>query len=80
MDFVELGEVQSTYTSLESRDFGAGGQLYGTMDGMLVGDRLKGELREAYRSPRLASLRARAEELYAMLADVRAAEAPLGPP
>jgi hypothetical protein len=45
MDLVDLGELELTYTSLESLDYGSGGQLYGTMDGRLVGDRVQGTLR-----------------------------------
>lgn len=45
MEFVELAEVELTYTALESLDYGAGGQLYGTMEGKLVGERLQGSLR-----------------------------------
>jgi hypothetical protein len=45
MELVELGEVNLTYTSLDSLDLGGGGQLYGTMEGRLVGDRVRGELR-----------------------------------
>jgi hypothetical protein len=44
MELVELGRVELTYTTLESFDFEADGQLYGTMDGRLVGDRVSGEL------------------------------------
>lgn len=45
MELVELGELELTYTSLESLDYGSGGQLYGTMEGRLVGDRVQGSLR-----------------------------------
>lgn len=45
MELVELGEVELTYTSLESLDYGSGGQLYGTMEGRLVGERLSGAVR-----------------------------------
>jgi hypothetical protein len=45
MELVELGQVELTYTSLESLDYGAGGRLYGTMEGKLVGERLAGELK-----------------------------------
>jgi hypothetical protein len=45
MELVDLGELELTYTSLESLDYGSGGQLYGTMEGRLVGERLTGELR-----------------------------------
>ena len=54
MELVELGRVELTYTTLESFDFEADGQLYGTMDGRLVGDRLNGELRLTNLAPRRA--------------------------
>jgi hypothetical protein len=52
MELVELGGIELTYTTLESFDFGADGQLYGTMDGSLVGDRVNGELRLTNLAPR----------------------------
>jgi hypothetical protein len=45
MELVELAELELTYTSLDLIDYGSGGQLYGTMEGGLAGDRLKGRLR-----------------------------------
>ena len=45
MELIELGEVELTYTSRESLDYGSGGQLYGTMEGTLVGERLSGAVR-----------------------------------
>jgi hypothetical protein len=54
MELVELGELELTYTSLDSLDYGDDGQLYGTMDGRLVGDRLNGELRLTNLAPRRA--------------------------
>lgn len=45
MELVELGRVELTYTSLEALDYGAGGRLYGTLEGALVGERVRGELR-----------------------------------
>jgi hypothetical protein len=45
VELIELGELELTYTSLESLDYGSGGQLYGTMEGRLVGDRVTGTLR-----------------------------------
>lgn len=45
MHLVELGSLELTYTALESLEFGAGGQLYGTMEGRLEGERLRGRLR-----------------------------------
>jgi len=54
MELAELGEVALTYTSLHSLDYGSDGQLYGTLDGRLVGDRLSGELRLTNLAPRRA--------------------------
>lgn len=45
MELAELGELELVYTSLESLDYGVGGQLYGTMEGSLRGERLSGSLR-----------------------------------
>lgn len=45
MELVELATLELTYTSLDSVDYGAGGQLYGTMEGRLTGERLNGRLR-----------------------------------
>ena len=45
MDLTELCEAELTYTALESLDYNSGGQLYGTMDGSLSGERLSGSLR-----------------------------------
>ncbi len=45
MDVAELVSVELTYTTLEALDYGNGGQLYGTMDGSLAGDKLRGTLR-----------------------------------
>jgi hypothetical protein len=45
MELIELGDLELTYTSLDLLDYGAGGQLYGTMEGRLSGERLSGELR-----------------------------------
>lgn len=52
MELVLLGEVALTYTSLESVDYGSDGQLYGTLDGRIEGDRLSGELRLTNLAPR----------------------------
>jgi hypothetical protein len=52
MELVELGDVDLTYTALESIDYSAGGQLYGTMEGRLTGERLNGELRLTNLAPR----------------------------
>jgi hypothetical protein len=54
MELVPLGELELTYTSLESFDFGADGQLYGTMEGSLTGDRLNGKLQLTNLAPRRA--------------------------
>lgn len=45
MELVELGDVDLRYVTLESLDYDAGGQLYGTMEGSLTGERLSGSLR-----------------------------------
>lgn len=45
MELVQIGELDLTYTTLESIDYGVDGQLYGTMEGRLQGDRLAGRLR-----------------------------------
>ena len=45
MDLAELASVELTYTALEALGYGSGGQLYGTMEGSLAGDRLRGTLR-----------------------------------
>ncbi|MDP8929068.1 MAG: DUF3237 domain-containing protein [Actinomycetota bacterium] len=45
MEFVELCDVDLTYVALESLDYDAGGQLYGTMEGSLSGEWLTGALR-----------------------------------
>ena len=44
MDLIHIADFELTYTTLLSLDFGAGGQIYGTMDGTLAGDELRGEL------------------------------------
>lgn len=45
MELIEIASVDLTYTSLESIDYVSGGQLYGTMEGALTGERLRGNLR-----------------------------------
>lgn len=45
MELAELASVTLTYTTLEALDYGDGGQLYGTMEGSLAGERLNGTLR-----------------------------------
>jgi hypothetical protein len=47
-----LAAVELTYTALESLEYASGGQLYGTMEGSLVGDRLSGTLRLTNLAPR----------------------------
>jgi hypothetical protein len=54
MELVELATLTLTYTSLESLDYGAGGQLYGTMEGRLDGDDLRGSVRLTNLAPRRA--------------------------
>ena len=54
MELVELGEIDLTYGSLDSIDYGSGGQLYGTMEGRITGDRLSGDLRLTNLAPRRA--------------------------
>ena len=45
MNLVPLGDVELKYASLDALDYGAGGQLYGTMEGWLRGEEVRGELR-----------------------------------
>jgi hypothetical protein len=45
VELVDLAELKLTYTSLDSLDYGSGGQLYGMMEGRLVGERVSGDLR-----------------------------------
>ena len=52
MELVLLGEVALTYTSLDSLDYGTDGQLYGTLDGRIEGERLSGQLRLTNLAPR----------------------------
>lgn len=52
MNLVPLCDVTLRYTSLESLDYGAGGQLYGTMEGTVAGERLRGTLRLTNLAPR----------------------------
>ncbi len=54
MELVELGALELAYTSLEGLDYGSGGQLYGTMDGTISGERLSGRLRLTNLAPRRA--------------------------
>jgi uncharacterized protein DUF3237 len=52
MDFLPLGDVELHYTSLEFLDYGVGGQHYGTLDGWLRGEDVRGELRLTNLAPR----------------------------
>lgn len=52
MDLVVLGEVELRYTSLDALDYGGGGQFYGTMEGAIQGDRLRGSLRLTNLAPK----------------------------
>ena len=45
MEVTQIAEVSLTYTDLETVDFGAGGQIYGSLEGSVSGDRLSGSLR-----------------------------------
>ena len=45
MQVVPLCDVELRYTALESLDYGAGGQIYGTMEGSVSGEALRGTLR-----------------------------------
>jgi len=52
MDFNPLFEGELRYTSLESLDYQAGGQLYGTMEGEVTGERLTGSFQLTNLAPR----------------------------
>ncbi|HEV2122392.1 MAG TPA: DUF3237 family protein [Chloroflexota bacterium] len=52
MELVPLGDLELRYTALESIEYGAGGQIYGTMEGTLTGDTLDGELQLTNLAPR----------------------------
>ncbi|HEV2123317.1 MAG TPA: DUF3237 family protein [Chloroflexota bacterium] len=52
MELRPLGDVTLRYTSLESLDYGAGGQIYGTMEGEITGDQLRGTLRLTNLAPK----------------------------
>jgi Protein of unknown function (DUF3237) len=45
MKLTPLFDFELRYTDLEVLDFGAGGQLYGSLEGFLEGERLRGALR-----------------------------------
>jgi hypothetical protein len=52
MDVSQIATVELRYTGLESLDYASGGQLYGTMEGSMTGDRLNGTLRLTNLAPR----------------------------
>lgn len=52
MELIRLADLTLRYTTLESLDYGPGGQLYGTMDGRVDGDRLSGAVRLTNLAPR----------------------------
>ena len=54
MDLVPLGDVELRYLARETIDYDAGGQIYGTVEGDLRGDRLRGTLRLTNLAPRRA--------------------------
>jgi hypothetical protein len=45
MQLVTLCDLDLLYTSMEMVDYGSGGQIYGTMEGHVRGDRLSGRIR-----------------------------------
>lgn len=45
MQLTPLCDMELRYGSLESLDYGAGGQLYGTMEGTVSGDKIRGTIR-----------------------------------
>lgn len=45
MQITPLFDFEMRYTSLESLDYGAGGQIYGTLEGSVSGEKLRGTLR-----------------------------------
>ena len=45
MDLENLAAVELAYTTLEALDYGIGGQLYGTLEGSVAGERLRGTLK-----------------------------------
>lgn len=52
MELVDLGELTLRYTALQSVDFDPGGQIYGTMEGRLDGERISGEIHLTNLAPR----------------------------
>ncbi|MDQ3698640.1 MAG: DUF3237 domain-containing protein [Gemmatimonadota bacterium] len=45
MRLIPLCNVELRYTSLESLDYGIGGQIYGTMEGIVAGENVRGMMR-----------------------------------
>lgn len=45
MELIEFGDLKLTYTAIEMIDYGNGGQIYGTMEGTVVGERVNATLR-----------------------------------
>ena len=54
MQLVELADVELRYLTLESLDYASGGQLYGTMEGSVTGERVRGSLHLTNLAPRRA--------------------------
>ena len=52
MQLVPLCDLELRYTMLESIDYGDGGQIYGTMEGSVSGEQLRGTLRLTNLAPR----------------------------
>lgn len=52
MTVTPLCSIELRYTSIESLDYGAGGQIYGEMEGTVTGERLQGRLRLTNLAPR----------------------------
>ena len=44
MNLSKLADIELRYTALQSLDYETGGQIYGTMEGSLSGERLSGSL------------------------------------
>lgn len=54
MELTRLASVELTYTAFESIDYASGGQHYGTLEGIVTGERLAGRLRLSNLTPRRA--------------------------
>ncbi|WP_210480427.1 hypothetical protein [Naasia sp. SYSU D00948] len=52
MELVRLGDWEMTYRSLELLDYGAGGQIYGTLTGTVTGERLSAQFELTNLAPR----------------------------